>query len=137
MINQANIIIDPKQALEGYNNILVTDIGNVTNGYVQSLICNVLDQLPFEQRNQVFVETLKKLCDRGVLTTKFMNISLLPNKINSGDITGQKLSEILIAIQSCWSENEFSTIMSQMKGYSITKLFHDMIYTVVTIQKTQ
>lgn len=137
MINQANIIIDPKQALDGYSNILVSDIGAVTNGYVQNLICNVLDQLTFDQRNQVFVEALKKLCDGGVLTTKFMNLSLLPNKINSGDITGQKLSEILISIQSCWSENEFSMIMSQMKGYSITKLFHDMIYTVVTIQKTK
>lgn len=137
MINQVNIVISPEQAIDGYNNVLVENVPAITNGYVQNIICNILDQLSFDHRNQIFVESLKKLSFGGSLLLKFVNLSLLPNKIISGDITGQKFSEILPGLQSCWSENEFTQIMSQIKGYNISKMYHDMIYTVVTIQRTQ
>lgn len=136
MINQINIITDATHAVEGYDNVSVTDVQHITNGYVQHITCNILDQVDFSGRNQLFVELLRKLCPKGEIVVKFFNLSLLPNKILSGDITGQKFSDMLPSLQSCWSETDFTQLVSQLKGYAITKLFHDMTYTVVTIQKT-
>lgn len=137
MINEINVISAAEQEVSGYNNILVQNIPEITNGYVKSIICNCLDTLSFNDRNILFLELLNKLCINGVMSIKFVSLSLLPNKIISGDLTGQKISEILPTMNSCWSHNDFSELMISSKGYVISKLFNDYIYTVASIQKVQ
>lgn len=137
MIHEINIIAHPSQTVEGYQNVPLDQLVSITNGYVKSIICNCLDYLPFEQRRALFLELINKICIEGTLTLRFLNASLLPNKIISGDITGQKLSEIITNIVSCWSENEFQEALQQTHNCSISKLFHEQVYTVVSIQKNK
>lgn len=137
MINEINVISAADQEVSGYNNISVQHIPGLTNGYVKSIICNCLDTLSFNDRNMLFLELLNKLCINGVLTVKFVSLSLLPNRIISGDLTGQKFSEILHDMNSCWSHNDFSELMIRSKGCVVSKLFNDHIYTVASIQKVQ
>jgi hypothetical protein len=137
MIQEINVIAHPSQSVEGYQNVPLDQLGGITNGFVRSIICNCLDYLPFEQRQVLFSELINKICIDGTLTLRFLNASLLPNKITSGDITGEKLSEIISNISSCWSENEFQRVVQQLNNCSISKLFYEQVYTVVSIQKTK
>lgn len=137
MINELNIIADPEQSVEGYQNVLANQVPQITNGYVKNIICNCLDQLPFDVRNSVFLQALNKLCINGTLTIRYLNVSLLPNKIIIGDLTGKKLSEILPNLNSCWSDNEFAELMQQAQGCVISKLFYEHIHTVASIQKVK
>jgi hypothetical protein len=137
MIQEINVITHPSQSVEGYQNVPLDQLGGITNGFVRSIICNCLDYLPFGQRQVLFSELVNKICIEGTLTLRFLNASLLPNKIISGDITGEKLSEIISNISSCWSEKEFQQVMQQINNCSISKLFHEQVYTVVSIQKTK
>lgn len=137
MINEINIVSSADQNLDGYQNVPIDQVKSITNGYVKNIICNCLDQLNYDNRNALFLELTQKMCVNGTLTIRFLNLNLIPNKITNGDITGQKFSSILGYTNSCWSENEFSDLIQRLGDCVIAKLFHEHIYTVVSLQRVK
>lgn len=136
MINNLNLVTSDQNNPKGLNNITIYKLDKITNNFVSHIDCICLDALESEQRKKVLVMMHHKLCINGTLTLKFINLDLLANKIEKGEITGEKFSEILPNIQSIWSEIEINDVLMQLPC-KILNISYDHIYTIVKIEKTQ
>ena len=136
MINNLNLVTSDQNNPKGLNNITIYKLDKIPNNFVSHIDCICLDALESEQRKKVLVMMHHKLCINGTLTLKFINLDLLANKIEKGEITGEKFSEILPNIQSIWSEIEINDVLMQLPC-KILNISYDHIYTIVKIEKTQ
>jgi hypothetical protein len=135
MIPQLNIITDTKKIISGYNNVLVKNLNQITNGYVNTIICNCIDQLSSKERNNIFLEMLKKLNHDGQITIKFINPILIAHKVNNGFVDGMGFADMVSGINSCWTESDIFAILANLEGFRINKLYSEDIHSIIVIQK--
>jgi hypothetical protein len=114
MIPQVNIITNIDEAVQGYNNIDLEKLPQLTNGYVNTIICNCADKISKNTRNSLFMEMLKKLGPGGQLTIRFLNPILVCNKIKNGLVDGMGFADMVDGIKSSWTEPDFLAIISQI-----------------------
>jgi len=96
MINNLNLVeSDNENNPKGLNNITVDKLDKITNNFVSHIDCICLDAFESEQRKKVLIMIHHKLCINGTLTLKCINLDLLANKIEKGEMTGEKFSETL------------------------------------------
>lgn len=135
MIGLLKVVQNPKDDKKLENNeITAENLTKITNNYVKSIECLSLDEFSLLERKQVLQAMISKLCIGGTLSLKFINLDMVANKINKGELTGQKYSSILPYMKSCWSDNEsieeFKTMPVIIKG-----LYYDSIYSVVSLER--
>ena len=135
MISEINIITDNRHEVKGYNNILYSDIENITNGFVSNIIFTTIDFLEYETKFKTLTSALKKIAYGGSLVLKFMNPVLLASQIKNGTIDSEKLSKIVADMKSMGFVEEISSIVSQHPDLKINKLYNDNIYTIMHIEK--
>jgi hypothetical protein len=137
MIPQVNIITNIDEAVQGYNNIDLEKLPQLTNGYVNTIICNCADKISKNTRNSLFMEMLKKLGPGGQLTIRFLNPILVCNKIKNGLVDGMGFADMVDGIKSSWTEPDFLAIISQIQGYQLIKLYSEDIHSVAVIEKNK
>jgi len=117
------------------NEITAENLTKITNNYVKNIECLSLDEFSLLERKQVLQTMISKLCIGGTLSLKFINLDMVANKIHKGELTGQKYSNILPYMQSCWSDKEsieeLKTMPVMIKG-----LYYDSIYSVMSLERT-
>jgi hypothetical protein len=137
MIKSVNVVFKKDETNpKGLNNVDAEALNAITNNYIQHIDCLDLDQFPISDRHKVFVACIQKLCLKGTMSLKFINLDLLANKIDKSEMTGQQYSKILPSINSCWSHLESLDAIVQSK-LIIQNIYYDNIYTIVKLEKTQ
>jgi len=137
MIQQVNMVIDKEDFVVGYNNIGVDKLTQLTNGYVNSIVCNCVDKISEDTRNSLFMEMLKKLNHGGQLTVRFLNPILVCNKVKNGFVDGMGFSKMVDGLRSSWTEPDFLALISQLNGYSLIKMYSENIHTIAVIEKNK
>lgn len=137
MINSLNIVINDTDFIEGSNNIKAQDVNQITNGFVNSIVCYSLDNVSSESRNSLFVELFKKLSLGGSLTVRFLNTFLLAKKIKLSNINGENFSKVVGNIKSVWMEGDLSGILSSIENCQLNKLYSEDIYSIAVIEKNK
>lgn len=138
MIGQVNIVVDPStDSVTGYNNISIEQLPSITNGYIESIIFTTIDKLHPKDRNNSFIECLKKLAPGAQLTVKFLNLVLLASRIKSSYIDGEQFAELIKNTKSFWTESDFMTIISSINDYKLIKLINEDLNLVAVIEKNK
>jgi phospholipid N-methyltransferase len=137
MINSLNIVINDSDFIEGSNNIKIQDINQITNGFVNNIVCYSLDSVSSESRNALFVELFKKLSPGGSLTVRFLNTFLLAKKIKNSNINGETFSRVVGNIRSAWMEGDLSGVLSSIENCQLNKLYSEDIYSIAVIEKNK
>jgi hypothetical protein len=137
MIQQVNIIVSMDDNVAGYNNVDLEKLPQITNGYVNSIICNCTDKISKNTRNSLFMEMLKKLSPGGQITVRFLSPSLVCNKIKNGFVDGMGFAEMVDGLKSSWTETDFMTLISQLNGYQLIKLYSEDVHSVAVIEKNK
>tara|TARA_A100001201_G_scaffold134699_1_gene122485 strand:+ start:1550 stop:1963 length:414 start_codon:yes stop_codon:yes gene_type:complete len=136
MIKSINVVFAKNDdSPKGLNNVNPEELNAITNNYVQHIDCLDLDKFTMSDRHKVFVACIHKLCINGTMQLKFINLDLLANKIDKGEMTGQQYSKLLPSFNSCWSHLESMDVISQ-SNLSIANCFYDNIYTIIKLEKT-
>jgi len=136
MIHQINITIDDKEdSVDGCSNINVSNLNQITNGYVQNINFITLDKLPQEDRNPIFIEALKKLTRGGTLTVRFLNPENICHKIKFGTFNGEHFAKLVLGLKSCWTNTDFLSFIHAVSGFEVVKNMQDDVYSIAVIQK--
>ena len=135
MNRNINLIIDDSGSIEGYQNIKIQELNNVVNGFINSVVCECLDKIDFQQRSDVFRAIIGKLAFEGHATFKFINATILASRILKNDIDAKKISDFLKDAKSVWTESVITEIFSSLPNIQIEKHYIEHIYTVITITK--
>ena len=135
MIKNLNIVDSINDSNpKNMNNVDLEQLKTITNGFVENIDCICLDQFDLKSRNELMVTMTQKLSSKGVIALKVLNLNLLASQIDKCGITGQKLSEILPQINSAWSDQECSDVISQL-NLKIKGMYYDYIYTIYQLEK--
>lgn len=138
MINQINIVVDKNtDTVEGYNNLGISDIEKITNGYVNNIIFTSIDKIPQNLRDSTFQSVLRKLSHGGTLTLKYLNPHQVAHRIKNNTLSAEQFSNIVNKISSCWMEPDFLSLVSNYEGYKISKHYYDDIFCVSIIEKNK
>jgi len=137
MIQQMNIIASVDDSVTGYHNVDLEKLPQITNGYVNTIICNCADRISKGTRNSLFMEMLKKLSPGGQITIRFLNPVLVCNKIKNGFVDGMGFAGMVDGLKSSWTETDFLALISQTNGYQLIKLYSEDIHSVAVIEKNK
>lgn len=135
MIKNINIVQSINESNPaGLNNVAVDSVGQITNNFVAHIDCICLDEMTLADRNNLFAIMTQKLCLGGKLFIKIINPFLLANKITKNELSGDKLSNLLATIHSCWYETDCVDIFKQT-NMNIESIYYDNIYTIYNLEK--
>lgn len=135
MSHNINFILDDPESLDGYQNVKIQDINNVVNGFVENIICNCLDLIDFNQRENVLQAIVSKLAFEGTATFRFMNATMLAGRIIKNDLNSAKISAAISTCKSIWTDSTILEIMSSLPNIQIQKNYIENIHTVISIKK--
>jgi hypothetical protein len=136
MKSAINFILEDSKEIKGYDNILVTNIHTIINGYVDDILCECLDQLEIDTRKHVLDEILNKLAFEGRAVFKFVNATLLADRIIKNELDTKKLSSIIRDIKSLWSEYVILDMFNSIPSIKIDNYYNEGVNTVITLSKT-
>jgi hypothetical protein len=131
------MVIDKEDTVVGYNNIGIDKLTQLTNGYVNSIVCYCVDKIPGDTRNSLFMEMLKKLNHGGQLTVRFLNPTLVCNKVKNGFVDGMGFAKMVDGLHSSWTEPDFLALISQLNGYSLIKMYSENVHSIAVIEKNK
>jgi hypothetical protein len=138
MIHQLNIVVNPEtDVLDGYSNLEIDNIPQVTNGFVNAIIFTTIDKVIQQNRDGIFIELLKKLTRGGSLTVRFLNPESICQKIKNGTCSGSSFASMVNNIKSSWMEIEFLSLISSIQGVSLIKHIHEDVYSIAVIEKSK
>lgn len=138
MIHQLNIVVNPEtDVLDGYSNIEIDNIPQITNGFVNAIVFTTIDKVVQQKRDEVFVDLLKKLTRGGSLSLRFLNPESICSKIKNGSCTGSSFASMVDSLKSSWMETEFLSLISSIPGIELIKHIHEDIYSIVVIEKSK
>lgn len=138
MIHQLNIVVNPEtDVLEGYSNLEIDNVPQVTNGFVNAIIFTTIDKVVQQKRDKTFIELLKKLTRGGSLTVRFLNPESICHKIKTGTCSGNSFASMVNGLQSSWMETEFLSLVSSLQGFELIKHIHEDVYSIAVIEKSK
>jgi hypothetical protein len=130
-----NFIVDQNNYLPDYENIDISNIKSITNGYIKEMVCSCLDELDFDIREFIFMNLIEKLSFDGTLRLKMINSTLLAHKILRNEISPKKVSEIISQSKSMWSDYLIMDHISNLNNIDIEKLYSENVYSVIILHK--
>lgn len=137
MIHQINITVeDEKDSVDGCSNINIENLPQITNGFVKNITFTTLDKIPQNERNPIFIETLKKLSRGGSLTIRFLNPENICHKIQFGTFSGEQFAALATNIRSSWTNSDFLSLIYSIPGFDVIKNMQDDVYSIAVIEKT-
>jgi hypothetical protein len=131
-----NFIVDESDNHPTYDNVNVTNLNNVINGYLPNIVCDCLDKIPFSARHGIFFEIINKLAYNGEAVFKMINGTIMSNRIQKNEISCDKLSEIIDPIKSIWTDYLINDLFNQLPNIKIQKYYHENVYTIISVVKT-
>lgn len=138
MIHQINIVVNPEtDALDGYSNLEIDNIPQVTNGFVNAIVFTTIDKVVQQQRDAIFIELLKKLTRGGSLTVRFLNPETICHKIKNGSCSGSVFASMVDSLKSSWMETEFLSLISSIPGIELIKHIHEDVHSIAVIEKSK
>jgi hypothetical protein len=135
MNRKVNFITNNTKEIDGYNNINIVDLPNIINGSINNILCECLDDIPFETRGKTILDIVNKLAFEGKATFLMINGTVLANRILKNEIDSSKLSSTLSAIKSIWTDYYITEVFNNMTHIEIEKYYIESIYTSITINK--
>jgi len=131
-----NFIVDESDNQPTYDNVNITNLNNVINGYLPHIVCDCLDKIPFSARHGIFFEIINKLAYNGEAVFKMINATVMSNRIQKNEISCDKLSEVIEPVKSMWTEYMINDLFNQLPNIKIQKYYHENVYTIISITKT-
>lgn len=135
MNRQVNFITNNTKEINGYNNINVNDLPNIINGSINNIVCECLDDIPFETRGKIVVDIINKLAFEGKATFLMINGTVLANRVLKNEIDSNKLSSVVSEVKSIWTDYYITEVFNNMAHITIEKYYIENIYTAISITK--
>jgi hypothetical protein len=135
MNRQVNFITNNTKEIHGYNNININDLPNIINGSINNIVCECLDDTPFENRGKIVTDIINKLAFEGKATFLMINGTVLANRILKNEIDSSKLSSVVSEVRSIWTDYYITEIFNNIAHITIEKYYIENIYTVISISK--
>lgn len=129
------IITEHSSPVEGYQNVLIGNIDAVTNGYINDIVCECLDLVEIQDRTLLLQKILTKMSFEGSATFKFINATVLANRILRNEIESEKISHIIKNTRSLWTDSVISQIFGSIPNTAIEKNYTENIYSIISIRK--
>jgi hypothetical protein len=136
MKSAINFILDETNEIKGYDNVQIADIHTIINGYVDDIMCECLDKLDPDVRMNVLREIVNKLAFEGKAVFRFVNATLLADRIIKNELDTKKLSGIIKDIKSLWSEYVIIDAFNSLPSIKIDNYYNEGVSTVITLLKT-
>lgn len=121
--------------LENYQTILIDNIPQIINGYINNILCECLDQVEAKDKLGILYSIVSKIAFEGSATFKFINGSVLAARILKNEIDSDKLSHVIKDTTSIWTESKIIEVFTSIPNIVISKNYIDNIYTVISINK--
>lgn len=134
-MSKINIVNTESDILEGYSNLNIDEVKNITNGTCSEIVCTVLDKLDFNSRMEMINILCKKIANLSFITFKFFNATKLCKDLIKGNINSAFLSKIVAENESLFIESDMIEIITQISNIGIHKIYNDNQYTVIVLQK--
>lgn len=131
-----NFVLNNTANIKGYDNVLINNIHTIINGYVDDILCICLDELDWDIRKNVLDEIINKLAFEGKAVFKFVNATLLADRIIKNELDTKKLSDIIKNTKSLWSEYVILDIFNSLSSIKVDNYYNEGVNTVITILKT-
>jgi hypothetical protein len=135
MNRQVNFITNNTKEINGYHNININDLANIINGSITNIVCECLDDLPFETRSKTVVDIINKLAFEGKATFLMINGTVLANRVLKNELDSNKLSSIINEVKSIWTDYYITEVFNNMAHIQIEKYYIENIYTAISINK--
>jgi hypothetical protein len=135
MNRQVNFITNNTKEIDGYHNINITDLPNIINGSINNILCECLDDIPFETRGKTIIDIVNKLAFEGRANFLMINGTVLANRILKNEIDSSKLSSTLSAIKSIWTDYYITEVFNNMPHIEIDRYYIENVYTAISIIK--
>jgi hypothetical protein len=135
-MNAINFTIGDSETISGYTNIDInTGLSSVVNGSTKNILCECLDRVPIQTRNTALQQITNKLAFEGEAIFKFLNATVLAERIIKNELDCIKVSSIISNIVSIWTEYYILEIFNSIPNIIVKKTYIDNIYSVITITK--
>jgi hypothetical protein len=135
MNRQVNFITNNTKEINGYHNININDLPNIINGSITNIVCECLDDLPFETRGKTVMDIINKLAFEGKATFLMINGTVLANRVLKNELDSNKLSSIINEVKSIWTDYYITEVFNNMAHIQIEKYYIENIYTAISINK--
>jgi len=135
-MNAINFTMGDSETISGYTNIDInTGLSSVVNGSTKNILCECLDRIPIQARNMALQQITNKLAFDGEAIFKFLNATVLAERIIKNELDCIKVSSIISNIVSIWTEYYILEIFNSIPNIIVKKTYIDNIYSVITITK--
>jgi hypothetical protein len=135
MNRQVNFITNNTKEINGYHNININDLASIINGSIDNIVCECLDDLPFETRGKAVVDIINKLAFEGKATFLMINGTVLANRVLKNELDSSKLSSVVNEVKSIWTDYYITEVFNNMAHIEIEKYYIENIYTAISINK--
>lgn len=135
-MNAINFTMGDSENVSGYTNIDInTGLSSVVNGSTKHILCECLDRIPIQARNMALQQITNKLAFDGEAIFKFLNATVLAERIVKNELDCVKVSSLISNIVSIWTEYYILEIFNSIPNIIVQKSYIDNIYSVITITK--
>jgi hypothetical protein len=135
-MNAINFTMGDSETISGCTNIDInTGLSSVVNGSTKNILCECLDRIPIQARNMALQQITNKLAFDGEAIFKFLNATVLAERIIKNELDCIKVSSIISNIVSIWTEYYILEIFNSIPNIIVKKTYIDNIYSVITITK--
>lgn len=136
MSTRINFVTKESPVVDGFHNVNINnEMTSVINGSVQHILCEQLDDIPIQIRNHALSEILNKLAFDGEATFKFINATVLANRIIKNEIDCTKISGYIQSIKSLWTEYYILEIFNSIPNIVTNKYYLDNVHSVISVSK--
>lgn len=137
-MSKYNIVLDIDNAasINNITNITTSDLSNIVSGTATNILCEILDNLSYEDRLKTMALMIKKLSFNGELTIKFINSFKICKDLIRGNINSKSWSETIENCKSMFCESDILDIVSKTDNVRINKIYNSNNYIIAVLKKT-
>jgi hypothetical protein len=130
-----NLYITENHIVSDFTPVHISELQKVSNGSVDTMICNFLDELTLEQRNAIFLEMSHKLKKDGLLKLRFIDLDTFGIDLYRNRIDFENFNQILNAYKSMWDQSFIVHLCSQLPNLRILENNISGLFKILTVQR--
>ena len=135
-MSKYNIVLNADSpTINSLDNVVISELPSVVSGTATHVLCEVLDNLSYEDRLKTLGLMIKKLSFNGELTLKFINVFKICKDLIRGNINSKSWSEIIENYKSMFAESDILDIVSKTNNIRIDKIYNSNNYVIVVLKK--
>lgn len=132
---KVNVCLSETDAIDGYNNISINQLGTLVNGSIDELVFRNLDGISHEARISTVSDLLSKIKYDGSLTIEILDLMAIGKEMFNGSITSKSLSALLSGARSVGYEFDIVEQIANFQSFIIRNKYTRNFKLTIIITK--